>query len=52
MGVVGDQQWTEDIANFATAQLLVNCRTASERSQLLKILSDSNFASKFRHKSQ
>lgn len=49
-GIVNDQQWTEDIANFVTAQLLVDCCTSSERSQLLKILSDSKFASTFQHK--
>jgi len=52
MGTVGDRQWIEDIANFITAQLLVSCRTGSERTQLLKILSDSKFASKFHHRSQ
>lgn len=51
MATVGDRQWTEDVANFVTAQMLVNCRTSSERNQLLKILSDSKFASKFQHRS-
>ena len=49
--MVGNRQWIEDIANFITAHLLVNCHTASERDQLLKILSETNFASTFHHKS-
>lgn len=51
MGVVGNRQWIENIANFITAHLLVNCHTASERGQLLNILSEANFASTFHHKS-
>jgi len=49
-GEIGDRDWLEDLANFVAAQLLVSCRTACERYQLLKLLSGEKFAAKFSNK--
>lgn len=44
--------WNEDIANFIMANLLVSCRTSSERTQLLKIIFESKFTSRHQHRSE